>query len=255
VTGQLAGCRVVVCRAAHQSERLLGLLRDAGADAVPLPLVAVGPPVDGGAALAASVDQLGRYDWVLFTSANAVHAVAGALAGRRWPDGVQVGSVGPATTEAAEAAGIPVAVRRPAGTGGDLAAEIPPPGPAGGAALLPAAEVARPELAAGLRRSGWDVEVVVAYRSTVPPLDPSRLDEAAACDAVLFTAPSTVDRLVDAVGPRRVPPLVVCIGPSTAERAGERGLGVAAVADVQSDAGLVAALGSVWPGGRGGPTA
>lgn len=253
MSGDLAGCRVVVCRAVAQSEELLRLLDEAGATALPFPLIEVVPPADGGAALAAAVDQLTTYDWVLFTSANGVRAVAGALAerSRTWPVGVRVGSVGPATTAACEAEGIPVDLARPGGTGGDLAAEVPPPDGSGWA-LLPAAELARPELAAGLRAAGWNVDAVVAYRTVRPPVDPAAVEVVEGADAVLFTSPSTVERFLDTAGSGRVPPLVVCIGTSTAGCAAEHGLDVAAVAADQTDRGLVTALASVWDGGRPG---
>lgn len=247
MTGPLAGCRVVVCRPAEQAGPLLATLRAAGADPVALPLIEVRSPADGGAALGTAAGHLERYRWVLLTSANGVRALAAARADRPWPREVLVGTVGPATAAAARAAGIPVELARPSGTGADLAAAVPPPGPGGGTVLLPVAELAGPALAHGLTAAGWVVDRVEAYRTLSPEPGPGVLERAVAADAVLFTAPSTVDRLVDLAGGAGVPALVVCIGPSTAARARHHGLAVAAVADEQGDDGLVRALARCWP--------
>lgn len=242
----LGGCRVVVCRAVEQSGPLIDALAAAGAVPVPFPLLEVVPPADGGAALGAAVDRLERYQWVLFTSANAVRAVVAALAGRPWPRATAVGAVGPATAAAARSAGIDVTLARPRGTGKDLAAAVPAPGGSGGV-LLPLAELADPAVADHLRSRGWRVTSVVAYRTVRPPVTAADLARVDGADAALFTSGSTVDRFVEVAGPERVPPLVVCIGPATAQRARHHGMAVAATAEDQSDDGLVRALASVWP--------
>ena len=240
----LTGRRVVVCRAPQQSGQLIAALERAGAVPVAFPLIEVVPPDDDGAALGAAVDGLSRYRWVLLTSANAVHAVRRALGGRKWPQEVAVATIGPATEAAARAAAIPVTIARDAGTGRDLAGELPPDGD-GSAVLMPVAELAGPEAGQDLARAGWTVDRVTAYRTLTPAHPPELRRAAAGADAVLFTSPSTVDRFLDATD-GAVPPVVVCIGPTTATRAERRGLALAGVADEQSDAGLLAALVRCW---------
>jgi uroporphyrinogen-III synthase len=70
----LAGKRVVVTRAAEQSESLLTALREQGAIAIALPLVAYAQP-DDLRPLDDTIRNLGRYDWVFLTSQNAVRAL------------------------------------------------------------------------------------------------------------------------------------------------------------------------------------
>ncbi|HEV8631148.1 MAG TPA: uroporphyrinogen-III synthase, partial [Thermoanaerobaculia bacterium] len=94
----LHGRRVVVTRAEHQAEGLAAALAAAGATVERLPLLAVLPPEDP-APLAAAAASLASYRWVVFTSANAVRALFGAL-DERWPDGVAVAAIGDATDEA-----------------------------------------------------------------------------------------------------------------------------------------------------------
>ena len=73
-----------------------------------------------------------------------------------------------------------------------------------------------------------------------PP--PDLLHAAAAADVVTFTSSSTVTRFLEVAGVDRVPPLVACIGPVTAETARDAGLSVAVEATEHTVPGLVAAL-------------
>ena len=77
----LLGRRVVVTRAREQASGLATRLAGAGARVVEVPTIAVTDPADGGAALARAGADLaaGRYDWVAFTSANAVARLAPVL--------------------------------------------------------------------------------------------------------------------------------------------------------------------------------
>ena len=77
MTSPLAGKRVVNTRAVHQSAELDRLLRDHGAVPLSFPCIAIGPPADA-APLDAALGRLaeGSFEWVVFTSANTVEAVA-----------------------------------------------------------------------------------------------------------------------------------------------------------------------------------
>jgi uroporphyrinogen-III synthase len=61
-------------------------------------------------------------------------------------------------------------------------------------------------------------------------------------DAITFTSSSTVTRYLEVAGPDAVPPIVVCIGPITAQTARDNGLHVDAEAEEHSIPGLVDAL-------------
>ena len=100
--GALSGRRVLVTR--HWPELMTGLA-SLGAIASEVPLIELRPPSDPRPLDAALVD-LGRYDWMVFTSANAVEAVSTRMAALAvaFPAGVRLASVGPATTEAVRAA-------------------------------------------------------------------------------------------------------------------------------------------------------
>ena len=94
----LAGCSVVVTRPAPGT--LAQRLADAGATVVHVPLIAVGPPSDGGFALRTALRDLAAFDWLVVTSANGAVAV-GAAAARA--AAVRVAAVGTATAAAFEA--------------------------------------------------------------------------------------------------------------------------------------------------------
>ena len=105
-----------------------------------------------------------------------------------------------------------------------------PPSGRPGRVLLARAAVARDVLPDGLRAQGWVVDVVEAYRTRPAELTPVQRAALTGADAVTFTSSSTVDNFVAAVGVDAVPPVVVCIGPVTAETARRHGLTVTAEA-------------------------
>jgi len=210
---------------------------------IAVPTIAFEEPADGGAALAEAAARADGYDWVAFTSANAVSRFVPLLG----PAGVgkaKLAAVGRSTAAALEAAGLSVDLVAAPATAAGLVASFPS-APPGGRVLFPRAEAARPTLARGLSGRGWTVDDVVAYR-TVPVTVPVGVEGLASAEAVLFTSPSTVTgylALRDEDGrPLPMPPVVACLGPVTAEAAREAGLEVAVLAAEPSAEGLVAGL-------------
>src|SRR5262249_21648241 len=100
----LAGTRVVVTRAEHQSAGLQRALQALGAEVELLPLLVVLPPADPAPLLAAAA-RVGEYAWVVLTSANAAEALL-PVAPRPWPASVRVAVVGPATARQVAAHGV-----------------------------------------------------------------------------------------------------------------------------------------------------
>jgi uroporphyrinogen-III synthase len=229
-------------------------------------MVEVVPPVDGGVELVAAVARLADFRWVVLTSVSGVRALAAALAGyaaelsadysaeysedaaaRPWPAGTEVMPVGPATAEAARLAGFATVAPPPVATARDLVAAFPKPDPDPGSGpvrvLAPLAELAGDTVEVGLQALGYDVERITAYR-TAAPATAGAFDRRSieAADAVTFFSPSAVERFVERYGPDVVPPVVVCIGPSTTARAAGLGLSATTQAEPHTGDGVVAAL-------------
>ncbi|MFV0308140.1 MAG: uroporphyrinogen-III synthase [Desertimonas sp.] len=212
-----------------------------GAEVVHVPLIAIGPPPDGGAELAGALAQLGRFEWLVVTSPNGVRAVTDHvdLAGVA----VRLAAVGPATGRA-----LAIAARRsidllptdPRGEG--LVAEFPP----GTARVLVAqADRAAPTVVDGLRAAGHEVRAVTAYVTTTRRPTDEELRRLRGVDAVLLASPSAVEGWCRAVEPAvadRVRPLIVAIGPTTAAAAATAGIGPDAVAETPDADGVMAAL-------------
>jgi uroporphyrinogen III methyltransferase/synthase len=198
----------VVTRAAEQSQALVDALRAASAETLVAPMVAFAPPDDAGA-LDASLRASAPYDWVFLTSQNAVRALH-----ERWQAlglrpgaiffGVQVAAVGPATAEAARAAGLHVAyvskVHKGVAMAEELAEEV-----RGKRVFLPRSDRANPELIQSLVSFGARVTSVVAYKTIAPEaaaeLKASLLRDHV--DAVLFYSPSAVHHFREILGARQ----------------------------------------------------
>jgi uroporphyrinogen-III synthase len=250
--GVLAGRRVAVLRAAGQGADFAETLREEGAEPVLCPAIAImAPPTCD--ILDAALANLASYEWIVFASANAVAAVAGRMTVLRQnlPSRTRLAAIGPATAaelhQRLRHADVVAGQHHATGLARSLAAEP------GARVLLPAGNLAGPEVERELRGRGLLVDVVTAYH-TVP--DPDGIAMLAAelrgdaLDAVVFTRGSTARFAAAGLGPAAVTalgnglnrPAVVCIGPSTAAAALECGLAVHAVADPSTTEGVMDAL-------------
>jgi uroporphyrinogen III methyltransferase/synthase len=241
----LFGRQVVVTRAQAQASALSVRLRDLGARPIEVPTIRIDQPADGGAGLERAATELaqGRYDWVVFSSPNAVAALLARLPDARAFGRAGLAAMGPGTADALAAWRlVPDLVPERAIAEGMLEAFPDPPGP-GSRVLLPRAAGGRDVLPEGLTAAGWEVDAVVAYRTVPVPMTEADRVTVAAADAVCFASASAVKGFLEAAGgPDVVPPVVVCIGPSTAAAAGGAGLRVTAVAEQHTIPGLIDAL-------------
>lgn len=259
----LRGRRVVNTRAVHQAGALDRLLRENGAIPVAYPCIAIAPPPNA-AELDESLDRLaaGEFDWLVLTSSNTVHALATQLKQRDGRIGnVRIAAVGPSTAESTERLlGVTPAFVPATYTGFALSAGVPVE--PGSRVLLPASEIAEPELADQLRRRGAIVEVVTAYRTVVGRggSDLPRLLADGQIDALTFCSSSAVDgfvaRMENEGGSllRALALPAICIGPNTQATALDHGFRSPSAAETQTLDGLIDSLQlafSVQP--QGGP--
>lgn len=245
--------RVLITRPANQAAPLVECIEANGGHALVHPVISIVPPEDD-RALREAAARVCDYQWVLFTSANAVHA----LMDRTPPldSFPATACVGEATARALQTRGIqPQLVPSEftadglfdallAHLGGDLRDRR---------FLFPQAAGGRDTLTQGLRERGARVDVVIAYR-TAPHREEREallaLIATRGVDVLTFASPSAVDYfnlLVkndnDSICTQNIP--TVCIGPITAQRARSLGYNVQAVSKRADVDGILDALVSI----------
>ncbi|QMU22712.1 uroporphyrinogen-III synthase [Gordonia rubripertincta] len=239
----LYGWTVLVPRTKDQAGDMSDRLVSHGAIPKEVPTIAVEPPRSP-AQMERAVKGLvdGRYQWVVFTSTNAVRAVWEKFAefglDARAFSGVKIACVGEATAEKVRSFGInPELVPSGEQSSLGLLEDFPPYDDVFdpvNRVLLPRADIATETLSEGLRDRGWEIDDVTAYRTVraaPPPAETREMIKTGGFDAVCFTSSSTVRNLVGIAGKPHARTIVACIGPKTAETATEFGLRV----DVQPE--------------------
>jgi len=253
-TRPLFGWRVLVPRTKEQGASVCDQLRSFGAVPEQVPTIAVEPPRTP-QQMERAVRGLvtGRYQWVAFTSANAVRAVREkfeeyGLDARAFA-GVKIAAVGEQTAASLRAFGIapdlmPAEEQSAEGLANCWPAYDDVLDPIN-RVLLPRADIATEGLVARLTALGWEAEDVTAYRTVRAAPPPAPIREAikgGGFDAVLFTSSSTVRNLIGIAGKPHAVTVIAVIGPETAKTAAEFGLRVDVVAPRPSAAALVDAL-------------
>jgi uroporphyrinogen-III synthase len=252
-TSPLAGKRVIVTRAVQQSSELLERLTALGAIALALPLVSFAPPEDF-TPLDAALRHLPSFNWIIFTSANAVHAVADRARSLQIPfdrsaASPGIAAVGPATRDAAENAGFSVDHVAKTHLGLALAQELADR-LRGKSVFLPRSDRANPDLPAALRALDTELTEVVAYRSLPPTHTDKDAVETAVTrqtHAVIFFSPSAVHHLIDLLGRDSLPAVqdrvaLAAVGPVTARALREAGVDRIVIAADTTSASVVDAL-------------
>ncbi len=253
-TRALFGWTVLVPRTREQASVVSDEVRALGGVPLEVPTIAVEPPRTP-APMERAIRGLvsGSYQWIAFTSTNAVRAIRErfeelGLDARAF-SGVKVAAVGDVTAAALMAWGI-VPELTPSGeqSSEGLLADWPPYDDVLDPidrVFLPRADIATETLVAGLKERGWEVDDVTAYRTVRAAPPPAPVREAlkgGGVDAVLFTSSSTVRNLVGIAGKPHERTTIAVIGPQTAAAATELGLRVDVQASEPTTGALVAAL-------------
>lgn len=244
----LIGRRLIVTRPGAPGERLVATLERLGADVLHAPLTRIETVDRPGLAWRL---EAGRFDWVLFTSANAVRSAADA-ARVTTPRGLrallaraQVAAVGRATAEALHDQAIsPVVVPGRFDAEALLEALAARDDVRGRRVLHPAAAGASEVLAGGLTALGARVETVIAYASVPDATGAAAIRgmlRGPEVDLVTFLAPSAVEAYVTALGPLRTVP-AASIGPVTSAALARHGIPIALEAEEATASRLVDAI-------------
>jgi uroporphyrinogen-III synthase len=246
----LAGRRILVTRAMDQAGKLSDSLRALGADPVEVPVLEIGPP-ESFVALDKGLVQLKSYDWLIFTSANAVKALVLRALALRIPLAGRIrkiAAVGPATAEVVTKAGFTVDYIPEKYVAESLVAGFPKH-VNGSRILLARAAVARDVIPDALRAAGATLDIADAYTNRMPATAPQLLAEALRnrIHAATFTSSSTVTHLAQAAEKANIAfPLAgvpaISIGPVTSQTLRQHNWPPAAQADPHDIPGLVAAV-------------
>jgi uroporphyrinogen III methyltransferase/synthase len=246
----LAGKRIVVTRAAAQAQELVHALESLGAEVLLLPSVSFAPPEDL-RELDRALERLAEFDWILFTSQNAVRFFCRRSRELGRPGSALqsprplVAAVGSATAESATGEGIRVDYVAQNQSGESLAQELW--GSIGDRTiLLPRSDRADDRLPRALREAGARVTEVTAYRTAAPDaFDPALLASIcrAEVDAIVFASPSGFENLADCIGREELANIsarvqLAAIGPTTARSMRQAGVRVEIEATEASAAGL-----------------
>jgi uroporphyrinogen III methyltransferase/synthase len=234
----LFGRRIVVTRSREQAGELVDMLEERGAEAIQAPTIRVAPAEDT-AALDRACADAGAYNWIVFTSANAVdYFMQRVMANGDVRDlkGVRLCAIGPSTAQRIARFGLRVDVTPDEANSEAITDALRAVGTLKGARiLLPRADIAREVLADQLRDAGADVSEVTAYRTVLGETerdadqDIYRMLLEGKIDAITFTSASTVKNFAKIFGEEQAADLlrttvVASIGPVTAEAAQQLGI-------------------------------
>jgi uroporphyrinogen III methyltransferase/synthase len=224
--------KVLITRPRSQADEFAAKLRSAGFEPVFFPVIEI-QPIENNLALERALEKLHCYEWVVFTSVNAVEVVLGSLSSPpfgRSGGSVKVAAIGPKTAEALRARGARIDF-----VPEEYVAEAILPGLGdltGKWVLLPRAEIARKALPEAIVRAGGIAHEIAVYKTLPARPDALGLESLkTGVDVVTLTSPSTVHNFIailkqNRLDPLNLPndPLFACIGPITEQAAKEEGL-------------------------------
>ena len=236
----LFGKRIVVTRTREQASDLVALLEENGADCLEFATISLQPP-DSWDELDHALERLSDFQWLVFTSINAIHPFFGRLYEKgmdtRALAGCRIASVGKVTADCLRGYGLINDMLPEKFTGEGLAEAFEKMGVAGQAVLLPRALKAREILPGRLEKAGARVTIVPVYQNKRPEGTHEKLRSKLAArevDIVTFTSSSTVTNFIHMLGvkdPQELQELmrgikIAAIGPVTGKTIEENGLQV-----------------------------
>ena len=245
----LSGKRIVVTRTRKQASVLSEQLRALGADILELPTIRIEPPTEL-REFAELVQDAHAYDWIVFTSANAVDAFF-EMFFKLYDDAREIGAariaaIGPATAQRVRDFRLHVDLQPEEFVAESVVREFQKQGGVENLRILLArAEKARDVLPKQLSDLGAIVDQGIAYRTVPETRDTTgarrRLLEEGA-DLITFTSSSTVENFLALGLPWPKGMQVASIGPITSKTARAHGLKIDMEARRHDIGGLVEAI-------------
>ncbi|MDF1590563.1 MAG: uroporphyrinogen-III C-methyltransferase [Desulfobacterales bacterium] len=252
-TRPLLGKKIVVTRAREQASDLVKELSELGADCLEYPTIKVAAP-DDRALLDSAIENLSAYDWLVFTSVNAVDFFFKRLFEKnkdvRALGRLQTATIGPATEGRLFSFGIksdivPQDYRAESVVAAFAAIDVK-----NKKMLLPRAKEARPVLPAELEKMGAVVDDIPVYCTLAVSDNAERLIqllEDKEVDLITFTSSSTAKNFKSLLPQEKFKSLlkdvaVASIGPITSETAQKLGFKVHITAEDYTIPGLCQAI-------------
>lgn len=249
----LWGKRIIVTRARAQASGLVEKISELGGFPIEFPTISI-EKAENYTALHNAFKNISNYDWIVFTSVNAVEIFFEEFRKvnmdiRDLKD-IKICAIGPATRESLEKKGIIVNTMpdeyRAEGIIEELKGEIKP----GNWVLLPRARGARSILPEALKEWGAHVNEIYIYKAVAEKRVSKEMFEEIMdgnVDFITFTSSSTVHNFINIVGLDNALRInkktkIACIGPITAKTAQEAGLTIDIVAEKYTIDGLITAI-------------
>jgi uroporphyrinogen III methyltransferase/synthase len=199
-TKPLSGKTVAVTRPATEVNGLREAVERMGGRLLPVPTLAFEPAGDQ-TLLDQVLARLDEFDWLMFTSANAVYYFLDEqLRNRRAPEDLRIAAIGEATATAVTNAGYEVEFTGQARSGSEFADQFLVVAGAHARVLWPCAEKSREELPEKLTAAGVEIQPLVVYRSTMPPVEARVQIDSEKLDWILVTSPTAGRNLIDMYG-------------------------------------------------------
>lgn len=241
----LFGKKIVVTRTREQASGLVSLLEEKGAFCIEHSTISIVPP-DSWLDADAALNNLDDFDWVVFTSINAINSFFSRMHEKgfdsRKMHGCRIAAVGTVTADCLLKYGLKADLLPEKFTGEGLVEALLKKGVSGNKILIPRALEARKVLEDGLSEAGAQVTIVPVYKNVPPVAEGENVRkeiEAGEIDMITFASSSTVHNFVDMVACRDKKELarlldgvlIATIGPITGKTVAEYGLNV----DIQPD--------------------
>jgi uroporphyrinogen III methyltransferase/synthase len=250
----LFGKRIVVTRSREQASDLVKSLSDLGAACLEIPAIEITAPPDF-APLDEAIARLKTYQWLVFTSVNAVERFFARVFEKgqdaRALGNAKIAAIGPATAARLKNYGIVTDVIPETYRAESVVEAFADKNIKGARVLLPRALEARPVLPVELTKMGATVDEVAVYKTVAASgsLKTELMESLknGRVDMVTFTSSSTVSNFAALFEPDTLAPLMenvtkAAIGPITADTAKDLGLDCTVVADEFTIPGLVKAI-------------
>ncbi|MDD3895396.1 MAG: uroporphyrinogen-III synthase, partial [Syntrophomonadaceae bacterium] len=244
---------IVVTRARAQASIMVDKITELGGEAIEFPSIII-RPVENLNLLYRALKDIRHYNWLIFTSVNAVDIFFTALKAQdmdiRDLYGIKIAAIGAVTRDKIIDRGLKVDVVPDEfvaeGMIKALSGRIKP----GDWILLPRAHGARNILPEAIKSEGAHVNEVIIYEAVPNGEAGSNILESikrGQVDFITFTSSSTVSNFVNIIGWQNVETInrrckIACIGPITANTAGEHGLKVDIIAKQYTIDGLIEAI-------------